>query len=112
MASVEEVEAVLARLLSRLGPNDPGTRALLPARRTIEAHCPDLGLVRHAELRDGQLEPREDPPSRPADIRVSVHSDDLLRIVNGDLALARAIAGGQLRIDASMADLMRLRTLL
>ncbi len=112
MASVDEVEEVLERLLQRLGDVDPSTRSLLPTRRTIEASCPDLGLVRHAEWRQGTLTLLDDAPPRRCDIRISVHSDDLLEIMQGDLSFSRAYTSNRLRLDASMADLLRLRALL
>lgn len=112
MASVEEVEQVLADLLLRLGGVDEATRALLPARRTIEARCPDLDLVRHAEWRSGAIVLMDDPPGRRSDIRISVRSDDLMEIASGALPFGRAYASNKLRLDASMTDLLRLRAVL
>lgn len=112
MATVEQVEQALAMLLGRLDDVDDSTRALLPTRRTIEARCPDLDLVRYAEWRDGRLNLVDGPHARPADIRISVRSDDLMRMTNGDLPFSRAYASNRIRLDASMADLLRLRAAL
>ncbi len=112
MATLDQVEDILIGLLRKLGTVDESTRALLPSRRTIEARCPDLDLVRYAEWRRGELELLEDEPTRRPDIRLSVHSDDLLRIASGELAFSRAITSNRLRIDASMPDLLRLRAVL
>lgn len=112
MASVDEVEAILARLLARFGEIDPSYRAMLPSRRTIEARCPDLGLVHWAEWRNGELTVLDDPPSRRADIRITVHSDDLLAMARGELPFGRAYAANKVRLDASMTDLLRLRAVL
>ena len=112
MATVEEVETALLELLSRLDNLDDTTRAVLPAKRTIEARCPDLDMVRYAEWRNGQLLPIDGPLPRGADIRISVRSDDLLRITRGELPFSRAYASNRIRLDASMADLLRLRAAL
>jgi hypothetical protein len=112
MATVGEVEAVLADLLARFGQVDASTRSLLPSRRTIEARCPDLDLVRHAQWIDGELVVLEEPPARRADIRVSVKSDDLMAIANGEMTFSRAYAANRIRLDASMTDLLRLRAVL
>lgn len=112
MATVEEVDAVLGELLGRLGGIDQGTRSMLPGRRTIEARCPDLDLVRHAVWRDGTLEVGAEPPERRADVRISVTSDDLLAMHRGELSFSRAYAQGRVRLDASVTDLLRLRALL
>lgn len=112
MATVAEVETVLTGLLSRLGQLDPGTRSMLPSRRTIQARCPDLDLVHHAEWRNGRLTVQDDPPSRRPDIRITVHSDDLMAIHRGELSLSRAYTANKIRIDAPMTDLLRLRAVL
>jgi hypothetical protein len=112
VATVEEVEEVLGDLLSKLGDVDPNTRAIMPTRRTIEARCPDLDYVRHAEWRDGKLVLLDEPLNRRPDIRISVRSDDLLAIANGELPFGRAYAANKVRLDASMTDLLRLRAVL
>ena len=112
MATQEEVDAVLAELLTRLSGVDDSTRALLPSRRTIEARCPDLDLVRHAEWRSGEIILMDEPPERRSDIRISVRSDDLLDIASGDLPFGLAYASNKVRLDASMTDLLRLRAVL
>lgn len=112
MAEVEEVEAILDAFLHRLGTLDPNTRAMLPYRRTVEARCPDLDLVRHAEWRQGRLNLLDEAPPRRADIRISARSDDIVRISDGELTFTQAYRAGRIRIDASMADLLRLRAAL
>ncbi|MFP4149756.1 MAG: sterol-binding protein [Nitriliruptoraceae bacterium] len=112
MATLEQVEEVLLQLLRRLGTVDESARAMLPSQRLIEARCPDLDLVRHAQWRGGVIELLTDEPGRRPDIRLSVLSDDLLRIAAGDLPVSRAIASNRLRVDASMPDLLRLRAAL
>lgn len=112
MAEVEEIERILDGVLGRLTDLDPNTRSMLPSRRTIEARCPDLDLVRHAEWRQGQLHLLDVAPSRRPDIRISVRSDDIVRISEGDLTFGQAYLAGRVRIDASMSDLLRLRAAL
>ncbi len=111
MAEVEEVEAILDAFLARFDDLDPSSRAMLPGRRTIEARCPDLDLTRFGELRNGRLIVLDEPRKR-ADIRISVRSDDLVRIADGQLSFAQAYLAGRVRVDASMADLLRLRAVL
>ena len=112
MATVAEVEAVLADLLNRFESVDSGTRSMLPSRRVIEARFPDLGIVRHAEWRNGDLLVLEEPPGRRPDIRVTVDSDDLVAMAEGRLSFSRAYAANRIRLDASMTDLLRLRAVL
>ena len=113
MATVEEVESTLADLIRLLEKLDPGSRAMLPSRRLIEARCADLGLVYHAAWRNGQLgEMHEGPPSKRADIRIEIDSDDLLAVASGERTFKSAFQSQRIRIDASMTDLLRLRAAL
>lgn len=112
MATEQEVEQVLSDLVARLETADPTTRAMLPARRTIQARCPDLDLVVHAEWQGGRIQIVDRPPNAHADIRISVRSDDLVAMANGDLPFGRAYASNRIRVDASMTDLLRLRAVL
>lgn len=112
MASTEQVEAILADLVRRLDRIDQSTRAMLPGRRVVEAHCPDLGLVYHTRWDGGELgEVVPGPVERP-DIRISMDSDDLVAMSVGDLSFHRAYATGRVRLDATMTDLLRLRAVL
>jgi hypothetical protein len=45
-------------------------------------------------------------------VRLTVDSDDLLALCQGELPFATAWARGRVRIDASVLDLLRLRTLI
>lgn len=98
--------------MGRLGSLDPSYRAMLPARRTIEARCTDLGLMYHAMWRNGQLGDLVAGRADRADIRIHVASTDLADLVDGSLRFREAVATERLRIDASMSDLLRLRAVL
>ena len=110
--TTEQVEGTLGALMARLGTLDPGQRAMLPARRTIEARCTDLDVMYHAHWRDGQLGDLVPGPAGRADIRVHVTSTDLMALVGGTLTLREAWASRRVRVDASVTDLLRLRAVL
>lgn len=112
VADVEEVERILDELLLRFGNVDDMARAVLPSKRIIRATCPDLGLIRFARWEAGALTLLDEPPTRPTDIRISVHSDDLVSLNNGQMTFSQAYLSGRVRIDASMSDLLRLRAAL
>lgn len=112
MAEVEEVEAILDAFLARLSQADRSARAVMPGKRTIEAQCPDLDLVRHGVWDNGVLTALDEPVTRRPDIRISARSDDLVRLAAGELTFGQAYLGGRIRIDASMSDLLRLRAML
>lgn len=85
---------------------------MLPSRRTIEATCTDLEVMYHAHWRNGQLgELLAGPATRPH-IRIEVASLDLVRLADGSLRFREAWTDQRLRIEASVADLLRLRAVL
>ena len=51
-------------------------------------------------------------PLDDAQIRLTVSSDDLLAVTNGDLPFSSAWAEGRLKIEASVLDMIRLRGML
>lgn len=113
MATAQEVEDVVHDLLRGFEKLDDSQRALLPSRRTLEAHCPDLGLTWHATLRDGIVtEFAAGPAPGRWQIRVSVRSDDLIAMHEKRLDVRQAYLDDRLQIRASMTDLLRLRAAL
>lgn len=112
MASTDQVDDAVATLLTRLSDLDDASRSLMPSDRLIEARCPDLDYVRFARWWRGQLRLLDEEPDQRADIRISVRSDDLIAMVEGELPFARAYTSSRIRLDASMTDLLRLRALL
>lgn len=112
MATVDEVEETLARLATRFERLDQSYKGLLPNSRTIEAVFSDLDRIYHASWRRGELSDIRSGPADDADIRVSLSSDDLIAMVDGELRFRRAWSSNRLRIEASMTDLIRLRSAL
>lgn len=113
MATVDEVETTISVLVSQLAGLDSDHRSLLPSRRLIETTCPDLDTSWHALWKRHELgEVVRGPAARRPDIRVRVDSDDLLALADGSLPFRRAWQAGRVRLDASVTDLLRLRTAL
>ena len=98
--------------MGRLTTLDASQRAMLPARRTIEAICTDLGLMYHARWRFGQLGELVSGAAHRPDIRIHVASTDLVRLADGTLPFRAAWAEQRVRVEASMGDLLRLRAVL
>lgn len=99
-------------LVGRLTALEPGHRAILPARRTIEANCTDLEVMYHAHWREGQLSELVSGPADRADIRIHVVSHDLIGLADGTVRFRDAFAAQRLRVEASVTDLLRLRAVL
>ena len=110
MASLKECRVALDDLVARLAEVDPELRRKHAVDRTLSCHIPDLGVTFFGTLSEDGLENVTEKPAEEAQVRITVDSDDLLALCNGDLPIANAWARGKLRIDASVKDLLRLRS--
>jgi hypothetical protein len=115
MATRRQVERKLTELIRRLdeaGADVHGSLGeALPEPRTIRVDVSDLGLAYWTDLaggRMGELHQGEPPVTH---IRVQAGSDHLVEMIDGRRSLFSAYLSGQIRIEASFSDLMRLRKL-
>ncbi|MGA4986906.1 SCP2 sterol-binding domain-containing protein [Nonomuraea bangladeshensis] len=115
MASVEECRTALAKLVAQFDEIDEQDRAKHVVERTVSCRISDLDVTFYGRLHHGGLDPfTEQPPpgGKPADVKLTIVSNDLIALVDGELDLARALLGGRVKVDARFGDLLRLRRLL
>jgi predicted lipid carrier protein YhbT len=114
VATKQQVEAKLRALIRRLEAAEEGKEALaraLPQTRVIQVEVPDLGQTYWTELSAGRMGKLRRGESPGADIRIRADSDELIHMVDGKRSLFSSYIGGRVKIEASFADLMRLRKL-
>ncbi|MCW2602333.1 MAG: hypothetical protein JWN61_468 [Pseudonocardiales bacterium] len=124
MATQEQCEAALTAVAKRLGGEENASKPKLD-ERSLSCTVTDLGLVYRGRLHAGQLDDvrlanaaglptaaarAED--AAPAQLRLSLASDDLVALSVGELDFAKAWMKGRVKLEASFADLLRLRSLL
>lgn len=110
MATVEECEQALQQLAARANKSD--TRGPHQAfDRSLTCSLPDLDVIFSGELKGGQLQDIRLADDPAAQIRLEMSSDDLVRLVGGNLNLGSAWATGRVRVNAGIRDLMRLRSM-
>ena len=115
MASVDDCDAALRSLAVRLAAVDAETRNRYVVARTVACRVPDLDVVFLGRLDEqGLQEIRRAPASEKPDaqVRLAASSDDVIALVEGRLAVPAAWATGRLKIEASVLDLLKLRSLL
>ena len=115
MASVEDCDQALRSLAERLAAVDADTRSRYVIARTVACRVPDLDVVFLGRIdEDGLREIRcvESADKGDAQVRLAASSDDLLALVDGTLTVPSAWATGRLKIEASVLDLLKLRSLL
>jgi putative sterol carrier protein len=113
VATLQAVELAVHGLLERLAEVDPDVRRKYAVERTVACRVRDLDTVFLGSFDDeGRLRDLTTAPSGNAQVKLSATSDDLIALIEGRLSVPTAWATGKLRIDASMLDLLKLRSLL
>ena len=113
MANAQECEVAIAALANRLA--GPGDRRADGLDRSVSAQVTDLGYTFRGHLHDGVLDDITSSVSADeaaAAIRLVLTSDDLVALAAGDLSLGSAWLSGRVKVHASFADLLRLRSMI
>jgi hypothetical protein len=113
VATKAEVTKALERLMARLDGKHADVRSAIPGRRVFCCRVPDLGTSWFSVIEDGHVSPPvEAPVPGTVDVTLQVASDDLIELVEERTSFVSAFLSGKVRVQASMMDLLRLRTLL
>ena len=113
MATKSECAEALDRLAAKMGGLDDSSRDRHRLERTVSCQVPDLDVTFHGTLKDARLlsvtsyENGTKPPQ--AQIRLTIPSDDLLKLVDGSLNFISAWTSGRIKVNASFGDLIKLR---
>ncbi len=114
MASIEECERALNRLAERLHGAGEDTRNKADFDRTLSCRLRDPDVNFAGRLHSGtltEIRQVDTATAAAARIQLSMSAEDLLRLVDGEVSMAAAWATGRVRVDASVRDLFRLRTI-
>jgi hypothetical protein len=112
VATVEECEAAMHKLAERLkSPDGAETRDKM-IDRSISCHLRDLDVTFGGRLRGGEIVDIHRTPEPDGQLKLTTTSDDLVALVDGKLNFAKAWASGRLKIEASVFDLLKLRSLI
>jgi predicted lipid carrier protein YhbT len=113
MATLEQCQQAVAALVDRLADVDPDVRRKYAVERTVACRVPDLDVVFLARFdENGTLSELHTAAKGSGQVKLSATSDDLIALIEGRLGVPTAWATGKLKIDASMLDLLKLRSLL
>ncbi len=112
MATEAQCRKAVYELADRYHAVDSDARRQHMLDRTIELVLLDLDLTFRAHIRDGTLSEIVEESGPKPNIRVVTTSDDFIAMTEGNLDFAHAWAKGRVRLDASVRDLFRLRSLL
>ncbi len=113
VATKNECAEALDRLAVNLGRIDGERRDRHRLERTVSCRIPDLDVTFHGVLKDARLlnvVSYDDGAAAPdAQIRLTIPSDDLLKLVDGRLNFVSAWTAGRIKVSASFGDLLKLR---
>ena len=108
MATMEQCRVALEALAGKIGGGDKAPKL----DRSLSCYLTDLDTGFRAHLVDGKLEDITEGHDPKAKIKLTSSSDDLVALTNGDLSFGSAWASGRVKIDASVFDLLKLRSML
>jgi hypothetical protein len=113
VATKAEVTRALERLMARLDGNDANVRSAIPGRKVFCCRVPDLEASWYSVIENGHVSPPiEAPVPDTVDVTLQVGSDDLIELAEERTSFMSAFLSGRVRVQASMMDILRLRTLL
>ncbi len=112
MATMDQCMTALRGILGDLAAN-PAAAGL---DRSLSCRLTDLDEVVMGRLSSGAVRDLHVLPHGPAipkaDIRLTMSSDDLVAMTDGNLQFGSAWASGRVKLEAGLRDLLRLRKLL
>jgi hypothetical protein len=108
MATVAESEQAFHALADRLANADPAARKE-GFDRSLSCTLRDIGVIFGARVLDGLLVDIRQVDRPTAQVKLTMTSDDLLKLVAGKIKFAPAWAAGRIKVDASVLDLIKLR---
>jgi hypothetical protein len=115
MATIEECRAALDQLSRNMAEAEGEVRAAAALDRSLSCRITDLDVTFVGRLHGGAITDVVALPGAPRDkaqIRLTMSGDDLVALVGGELAFAKAWGSGRVRVHAPLRDLLHLRTLL
>jgi hypothetical protein len=112
MATDEECRAALERLAARLATVDGDEHRHNTFDRSMSCLVPDLNVTFSGALSDGHITGITTEPAPKAQVRLTVGSDDLVALTDGKLDFGRAWLSGRVKVEASVRDLLKLRSML
>jgi len=112
MATIDECQTALERFAENLASNPKSVKKLTGFQRNLAADITDHGVSFNGKFDQGKLVDIVPGDNPDAEIRMIVASDDLLKLVAGELDFMKAFSSGKVKIKANMMDLMKLRGVL
>lgn len=111
VATADDCEQALHILARRMDEHGAGGSRSTGLERTLSCTLRDLKITFAGRLADGQLCDIRRTENGHAQIRLEMTSDDLVRLVDGDLNFASAWATGRVKVHAGVRDMIRLRSM-
>jgi len=113
VATQEEVDRTLRKLVKRLDGAELDGASLPENARTILCIISDLDLMYRADYTGGRIKKLRvvKTSDGAADVKITVGSDELVALADGKSSLPMALLFGRIRVDANARDLLLLRQL-
>jgi alkyl sulfatase BDS1-like metallo-beta-lactamase superfamily hydrolase len=80
--------------------------------RTVSCRLTDTDVTYRGELKDGHMQGITTEPGPTAQIRLTMTSDDLVALGAGQVSLGSAWLSGRMKVEGSILDLLKLKSLI
>lgn len=112
MATLDQIQEVVDVAVEKFNQYPLADRKKYVPNRTFEILILDYDLAYRGQTKNGKIVGLElTEPGPRTDVRMVLSSDDMIALNEGELKFATAWASGRVRIDASIRDLLSMRSL-
>ncbi|MFC4338051.1 SCP2 sterol-binding domain-containing protein [Salininema proteolyticum] len=109
MATVAECRQILEKMVGSADSKVEKYEGLKDFKRSLVCDITDLGVSFRGVIDDGRFSNLDEGDDPDAEVRMSIASDDLVKVKKKELSPAKALLTGKVKIKASVKDLNRLR---
>jgi putative sterol carrier protein len=108
VASPDECRVAIEALAAKLAASQKRNAM----ERSVSCRLTDTGVTYRGELRDGGMHEVTTEAGPPAQIRLTMTSNDLVALGAGQMSLGSAWLSGRVKVEGSILDLLKLKSFL
>ncbi|WP_025274436.1 SCP2 sterol-binding domain-containing protein [Haloglycomyces albus] len=109
MATAAECRDILEKMVGSASKKADKYEGLKDFKRNMVCDITDLGVQFRGTIDDGKFSDLSEGDDPDAEVRLTIASDDLVKVKAKELSPAKAFLTGKVKIKASVSDLNKMR---